>query len=264
MKIYISADMEGIAGIVHGDQTEEGAEFMQSRKLMTEEVNATIRGAFSGGATEVLVNDSHNTMRNIIIEDLDPRASLISGNKKPLSMMEGVDMGFDGVILVGYHARAGAPGVISHTYSGIIRSLKINGYELGEAGLNGLVAGCFNVPLIMATGDDKLCEEVRAFFGEVETVAVKRYISRNAAQSRPLKEVYKDIEATAKKAVKGIKNFKSKRLEGPYAMEVAFQNIILTDMAAARIPGVKAIDSNTISFNSTEFLDVFKVFLNIS
>jgi len=264
MRIYISADMEGITGIVSGDQTEEGTEFMQSRKLMTEEVNAAIRGAFSGGATEVVVNDSHNTMRNIIIEDLDPRASLISGNKKPLSMMEGIDMGFDGAMLLGYHTKAGSPGVISHTYSGMIRSLKINGYELGEAGLNGLVAGHFNVPIIMASGDDKLCEEVRGFFGEIETVAVKRYITRNAAQSRPLKEVYKDIESTSKKAVKGIKNFKPIKLKGPYEMEVAFQNIILTDLASARVPGVVALDASTISYRSKEFLDVFKVFLNIS
>jgi D-amino peptidase len=116
----------------------------------------------------------------------------------------------------------------------------------------------------MVTGDNKLCEEAREFFGEVETVAVKRYITRNSAQSRPLKEVYKDIESTARKAVKGIKNFKPKKLEGPYKMEVAFQNMILTDMAASRVPGVEALDSNTITYSSKEFLDVFKVFLNIS
>ena len=135
-KVYISADMEGISGIVGDDQVSaEGAEYGRSRKLMAEDVNAAIRGALAAGATEIVVNDSHGSQRNLLPEDLDPSARLISHSFKRLGMMEGLDETFDAVIFIGYHAKADTPaGLFAHTGSGVLRDLQIDGRSVGEGG----------------------------------------------------------------------------------------------------------------------------------
>jgi len=138
MKVYISCDMEGVSGIVDSKQTRmDGEEYKRAQKLMTGEVNAAIEGALAGGATEILVNDSHGLMRNILIEELNPNAQLISGSSKPLSMMQGIDESFDAAFFIGYHAQAGTPySVLDHTYSSIVYQVSLNGRPVGETGLN--------------------------------------------------------------------------------------------------------------------------------
>ena len=141
-KVYISVDMEGISGVVGDDQTSAGgAEYNRSRKLMAEDANAAIRGAFEGGATQVVVNDSHGSQRNLLPEDLDPRARLISHSFKRHGMVEGLDETFDAVIFVGYHAKADSPrGLFAHTGSGVVKDVQVNGRSAGEGGLNTLMA----------------------------------------------------------------------------------------------------------------------------
>src|SRR5687767_7194900 len=152
-RVYISVDMEGISGISGSDQTSFGQpEYGRSRKLMAEDANAAIRGAFAGGATEVLVNDSHGGQRNLLPEDLEPRAGLISHSFKRHGMMEGLDESFDAVIFVGYHAKADSPrGVFAHTGAGVVKDLIVNGKSVGEGGMNARLAQWFGVPVVMVT-----------------------------------------------------------------------------------------------------------------
>jgi hypothetical protein len=170
MRIYISSDIEGVAGVVDGEQGRPGnGEHERARRLMTQEVNAAIAGAFEGGATEILVNDSHGPMRNLLIEDIDPRARLISGKPKPVSMMEGLSPDHAGVFALGYHARAGAHGILAHTINGFaFARITVNGTDFGESGLYGAYAGELGVPVVLLSGDDCLKAEVSPLFPGAE------------------------------------------------------------------------------------------------
>ncbi len=162
---------------------------------MAEDANAAIRGAFAGGATEVVVNDSHGSQRNLLPEDLDPRARLISHSFKRHGMMEGLDETFDAVIFVGYHAKAEAPrGLFAHTGSGVVRDLQVNGVSVGEGGMNAAMAAWYGVAVALVTGDDAAVEEVKASAPAVRTVAVKRAINTRAVELLPLAEARRQIE----------------------------------------------------------------------
>ncbi len=168
MRIYISVDMEGIAGVVHEDQTNPidprcAGEYNRFRALMTAEANAAIEGALAGGATAVLVNDSHWLMRNLLAEQLHPSAQLVSGGPKTWSMMEGIESGHDGAFFIGYHARAGTQNaILDHTYTDRILDVRVNGTSLGELGLNALLAGTYNVPVALVSGDQALASEAES------------------------------------------------------------------------------------------------------
>src|SRR5262245_30949596 len=181
-KVYISVDMEGMSGVVGDDQTSAGQpEYARARKLMAEDANAAIRGAFAGGATEVVVNDSHGSQRNLLPEDLDPRARLISHSFKRHGMVEGLDETFDAILVVGYHAKAEAPrGLFAHTGSGVVRDLNVNGVSVGEGGMNAAMAAWYGVAVALVTGDDAAVEEVKGVVPGIRTVAVKRAINTRA------------------------------------------------------------------------------------
>lgn len=190
MRVYVSVDMEGIAGVVHEDQTNPvdprcAAEYARFRKLMTGEANAAVEGALSAGATHVVVNDSHWDMRNLLAEELHEAAELLSGGPKRLSMMEGIETGFDAALFIGYHARAGTPrAVLDHTIMDAIRDVRLNGRSVGELGLNAALAGAYGVPVALVSGDRATAEEARALLGSgIETVIVKEAVSRHAARS---------------------------------------------------------------------------------
>ncbi len=188
LKVFISVDMEGITGIVNWeDVSRTGKDYDYFRRIMTEEVNAAVEGALAAGATEIVVRDSHGSARNILPELLNQNARLIrdwSGG--PKSMMEGIDESFDAVMFVGYHAKAGTPdALLEHTMSGNVMDLSINGVSLPEAGLNALIAGYYDVPVVFVAGDEALCEQAEALFGEVETVAVKDGIGGAARSLHP-------------------------------------------------------------------------------
>ena len=205
-KVYISVDLEGIAGVNGDDQTSPGgAEYGRARKLMAEDANAAIRGAFEGGATDVLVNDSHGGQRNLLPEDLDPRARLISHTFKRYGMMEGLDETFDAIIYVGYHAKADAPrGLFAHTGSGVVRDLQVNGTSVGEGGLNAVLAAWFGVPVVAVSGDDVAVEEVKALVPGIRGAVVKRAINMRAVELRPLVEARKDIQNAAREGVRSL------------------------------------------------------------
>ena len=185
MKILIATDMEGITGVTTWDQVTPGhTEYSRFRRLMTQDVNAAIRGAVEAGADEVIVADGHWNGSNILIEELDPRARLNSGSPSPFSMMQGIDETVDGVIFVGYHARNGSPNaILDHTWSSrTVASVWLNDILTGEYGLNAAVAGHFGVPVIMATGDQTACSQIVELLGDMEMAVVKQATGRFAAE----------------------------------------------------------------------------------
>ena len=247
-KVFISADMEGISGISSPDQlSATGAEYARSRKMMAEDVNAAIRGARRAGAHTIVVNDSHGSMRNLRLEDLDPQVSLISHNFKRSGMMEGLDESFDAVIFIGYHAKAGNPGgVFAHTGSGVVRDVRVNGVSLGEGGLNTMVAAWYGVPVALVTGDDVAVKQVAELATSAQTVAVKRAINPRAVELRPFAAVHKDIEEAAFLGVRDAKKFQQRR-EPSYKVEVQFQEITIPEVAAS-LPSMQRPAADTIAF----------------
>lgn len=183
MKLYISVDMEGISGLP--DETFVNSRmhnYERGRAIMTDEANYCITEAFNNGCTEVLVNDSHSKMNNLLAEKLHPEAELITGDVKPFSMMQGLDESYTGAMFVGYHARASTPGVMSHSMIFGVRHFYINDVPVGELGLNAYLAGFFDVPVIMVAGDDRAAKEAEDLIPNVTTAAVKHTISRTAVK----------------------------------------------------------------------------------
>jgi D-amino peptidase len=263
LKVYISVDMEGIAGVVSGEQTSSsGSDYGLARRWMTEEANAAVRGALAAGATEIVVNDSHGSMRNIIISELDPHAVLITGSPKPLSMMQGIDGTFDAVFLVGYHARAGTEdGVLDHTYSSAsVYSIKVNGMELGEAEQNALTAGCFDVPVVLVTGDKAVCGQAKKSLGEgLETAVVKEGIGRFAAKSLTPFNACELIQKKAEMALKNRGRVVPLKLQPPYRFELTYLRSSMAD-GAELIPQVKRTGPRTVTYEIDDYITGYKLF----
>ena len=265
MKILIAADMEGITGVVHWDQVNPShPEYSRFRKLMTADVNAAIRGAFAGGATSVVVTDGHNDGRNILIEELDVRATLNSGSPAPLSMVQGVDDGVDGVMFVGYHGRMGAVNaILDHTWSESVSGLWINDRAIGESGLNGAVCGHFDVPVIMAAGDQTLCAEVREIFGNaIETAQVKKAVGRMSAECLSPAASASLIEEAAKRAVINLRSGKAPKpfkISKPIKMTVEFAQSDMADRAALMPGAVRTVDRR-VEFSAEDMVVVYFAF----
>jgi D-amino peptidase len=250
-KVFISADMEGISGISGSDQlSATGAEYNRSRKMMADDVNAAVRGARRGGATEVVVNDSHGSMRNLRLEDLEgDDVRLISHSFKRSGMMEGLDESFDSVIFIGYHAKAGnAEGLFAHTGSGVLRDVRVNGQSLGEGGLNTMVAAWYGVPVALVTGDDVAVKQVAEVATSAKTVAVKRAINPRAVELRPFRVVHREIEEGAYEGVRDAKKFTPQRAAS-YKIEVQFQEVAIPEVAQS-IPTMTRQSADTIAFTS--------------
>ena len=262
MKVFISADLEGIAGVVHGEHVfRDGREHDRARKLMTAEVNAAIEGALEAGAEKIVVNDSHGTMRNIIPEELHEKAELITGSPKPLSMMQGIDSSFNAAFFIGYHAMPSSfPAVMGHTYYGrVTYNVRINGRLMGETGLNAALAGYFNVPVVLVTGDQAVTAEARQLIENIETVTVKEAVGRYAAKCLSPVEARKRIREAAKTALNKLPNIKPFRLYSPVTFEVDFVHAGMTEMALL-VPGVEKRDSRTVKFTFDDLLTAFRAF----
>jgi D-amino peptidase len=185
VKVFLSTDMEGTAGVVDWEQcVGDGPQAAAGRRLLLGEVNAAITGAIAGGATEIVVNDSHSTMRNLPPAELAGQASYISGSHKPSYMMQGLDDSFDAVMFISYHGSIGAPAGLSHTYNPrAVIEARLDGAVTGEAGINALVAAHYGVPVVLVTGDRCACEETAALIPGVHQAVVKEHVSRLAANS---------------------------------------------------------------------------------
>src|SRR5262244_4650356 len=186
LKIYISADMEGVVGVVTADQLgPQGFEYNRFREFMTEEVKAAVGAAFDAGATEIVVSDSHGNGENLLIEKLPKNVTIVRSWPRPLMMMEGIDETFDGVIFLGYHTgTTNMSGVRAHTISSArLADVRLNDISMPEAGINAAIAGSFNVPVIMISGDDAIVKEATDLLGNVEGAVVKWAVSFHAAKT---------------------------------------------------------------------------------
>lgn len=260
LKVFISVDMEGVSGVVTSDQTSAGGvDYNRFRRLMTEEANAAIDGARQAGATEIVVNDSHGSMRNLLIEELRAPAQLISNNIKPMGMMQGIDSSFDAVIFVGYHAKAGSPvGVLAHTGSGSIADLRINGRSVGEAGMNILAAGAFGVPVLVITGDQEAIAQARELIPNIEGAQVKEAIGATAARALRPEDAHARIYLTTRSALKRLSEFKPVKPSIPATFEVRFTQTVLADVAE-QIPTVKRVDAHTVSYQASDYLQGYRL-----
>jgi len=265
MKILIAADMEGITGVVHWDHVSTThLEYQRFRKLMTADVNAAIRGAFDGGATSVTVTDGHSNSRNILIEELDSRATLNSGSPQPLSMVQGVDQDVDGVYFIGYHARIGACcGILDHTWSDErVANLKLNGRFFGETGLNAAVCGYFGVPVLMISGDQTVCSEGRDFLGDIQTAIVKNATGRMSAELLPPAITHGLIYTSAKNAAKRLSKNQAPKpfiVETPVTLEVEFVQSEMADRAMV-MPGASRNNDRCIRYVAPDMITVYCAF----
>ncbi len=257
MKIFISADIEGVAGVVVPSHGEPGnLEYERARRLMTLEVNAAISGAFNGGATEVLVNDSHGPQMNLLPDLLDPRAEVLLGRPKAGGMCAGLDSSFDAVFFTGYHAGAGRHGVLSHTINGFaFHAIRVNDIDCAEATLYGAYAGSMGVPVVLLTGDDQLMLQCGGMFPGVRTVTVKHAIGQRAARSLSPEKACHAIRHCAEAAVRDLGACKPAVIDGPYRLQIDLTLAAIADQAAI-IPGAERLAARTVAFEAKSMGDV--------
>ncbi len=261
MKVFISADMEGTAGVTDWDQVMPGRpDYTRFRRLMTEEVNAAILGAIEAGAREIVVSDAHNTMRNLLIEELHPQAQLVSGSPKPYSMMQGINPSFDAAFFTGYHAAAGTQdAVLDHTYSSLaVRQIKLGTLVVGEAGLNAALAGHFKVPVALVTGDGTAVAQTKKLLPHVEAVAVKDAIGRVAARSCQPVEARRRIKEGAVRAVKRAKDLKPLVLPRPVSLELEWMYTGMADRCML-IPGLTRVGPRSVGWKARDAEQAFSM-----
>ena len=260
MKVFVSSDMEGTAGVVDWDQcVGDGPEAAAGRRLLLAEVNAAIEGALAGGATQIVLNDSHATMRNLPPAELAGGASYISGSHKPLYMMQGLDDSFDAVLFVSYHGSIGAPAGLSHTYNPrAVMEARLDGSVTGEAGINALVAAHYGVPVVLVTGDRCACEETAALIPGVHCAVVKEHVSRLAAHSLHPTQACALIRETAQKAVAGAAAAQPPLLAGA-TLEISVRTTDIAE-AAAWVRGVERAGPRGLRFTGPDPLAVYRSF----
>nr|WSZ99402.1 M55 family metallopeptidase [Streptomyces sp. NBC_00857] len=261
MKILISADMEGATGVTWPADVLPGKpQWERCRSLFTSDVNAAVLGFLDGGADQVLINEAHWTMRNLLLEQLDERAEMITGRHKSLSMVEGVQHGdVDGIAFVGYHTGAGTEGVLAHTYlANSLTGVWLNGTRASEGLLNAHVVAEYGVPVVLVTGDDLTCVDADGYAPDARKVAVKDHVSRYAAVCRTPARTAADIRAAAKEATALAGRYEPVGA-GPFTMEMEFDAAHLSEVATV-VPGVAASGERRVSYTSGTMYEAIRTF----
>ena len=265
MKIYVSSDMEGTAGVVDWSQClAPEPEYEYYRGLLQAEVNAAIDGAMSAGATSFLVNDSHSSMQNLRPDALLGSARYLSGRHKPMYMMQGLDASYDAVFFVSYHgSMASEASTLSHTYNPrAIGRVLLNGVEVGESGINALVALGHGVPVVLVTGDDTTAEEAERVCPGIHSAVVKSSVTRFAADSLHPTEACELIRERAAAAIAGLGSARPPQIELPATLEVLFHNGDLAEMAT-RISGVDRVDARTVTVTDDDPIELYRTFVTV-
>lgn len=260
LKIYISADMEGVVGVVTDEQLgPNGFEYSRFREFMTQEVNAAIEAAVVAGATEIIVSDSHGNGQNLLIEKLPTNIVLIRSWPRPLMMMQGIDATFDGVIFLGYHTgTTNMEGVRAHTLSSArLAEVRLNGIPMSEASINAAIAGHFNVPVLMISGDEAIVKEASALLGNIEGAVVKWAYGFHSAKTLMPEAAFDLIREKAKKAIGRIQDFKPYKLKAPIQLEVRFKNYRPSEVLSY-LPIVERTDAHSIRFIGKDMIEVSK------
>ncbi|MDK0523210.1 M55 family metallopeptidase [Streptomyces sp. ML-6] len=261
MKILISADMEGATGVTWPADVLPGSpQWERCRAMFTSDVNAAALGFYDGGADEVLVNEAHWSMRNLLLERLDDRVEMLTGRHKSLSMVEGVQHGdIDGIAFIGYHTGAGAEGVLAHTYlANSITGVWLDGSRASEGLLNAHVVAEYGVPVVLVTGDNLTCVDAEGYAPRAHKVAVKDYVSRYAAVCRTPARTAADIRAAAKEATAlAVRHTPAKG--GPHTIELEFDAEHLAG-AATVVPGVVPSGERRVAYTSATMYEAIRTF----
>lgn len=265
LKVYISVDMEGIAGVVTDDQLGPGSfEYERFRQFMTKEALAAVNAAREAGATEIQVADSHGNGENLLIEQFPKDVRVIRSWPRRLGMMAGIDETFDAVIFIGYHSSTNnLKGVRAHTFSSArLTRVSLNGVNVTEGAWNAAVAGHFGVPVVMVSGDDAAVEEVRSLVGPIEAAEVKKSLSFHSANTMTPESAQDLIAQKVKAALGRLKEFKPYRVKNPVSLELGFKHYRPVEVLAY-LRGVERIDSHTIRYVGKDMLDVadFELFI---
>jgi D-amino peptidase len=262
MRVYLTVDIEGIAGVVHGEEGSPGnPEYERARRLMTAEASAVVAGIFDAEPdSAVTVVDVHGPYRNIIPEELDERATLSRGKPRMYGMVHGIDRGYDAAMFIGVHGRAGTgESVLSHTFTGTILDVRINGKPMGELGLNAAVAGAYSVPVLLVAGDQTVMAEARDLFGEDQiTVQVKESVAHLSSESLHPREAQRRLRAAAGRAVRERPNVAPLVVETPVHCEVELARPALADLAEM-IDGAERIDGRTVGYVREDMPAMYKV-----
>lgn len=266
LKVYISADMEGVVGAVTGDQLgPSGFEYARFREFMTSEVNAAIAAARAAGASEILVSDSHGNGQNLLLEKLPTDIQVIRSWPRPLGMMEGIDATFDAAIFIGYHSGThNMKGVRAHTMSSArLADVRLNGVPVSEAGINAAIAGQFGVPIVMVSGDDAVVESTRRLLGDVEGAVVKEALGFHSAKTLMPEAAYRLIGEKVSAALGRLSDFKPHRPGPPFVLDVRFKNYRPAEVLEY-LSIVERIDSHTIRYTGQDMVEISKFlqFLN--
>ena len=260
LKIYISADMEGVVGAVTGDQLgPQGFEYNRFREFMTAEVNAAIEAAAQSGATEIVVSDSHGNGENLLIEKLPRSVTVVRSWPRPLMMMQGIDESFDGAIFIGYHtSTTNMAGVRAHTISSArLADVRLNGVSMSEAGINAAIAGHFNVPVIMISGDDAIVKEASDMLGPIEGAVVKWAYGFHSARTLTPEAAYDVIREKVRRAIVRIKDFKPYKVKEPVQLDVRFKSYRPSELLGY-LSIVERTDSHSIRFKGRDIVEVSK------
>ena len=260
LRVFISVDMEGLSGVAHSEMTSAaGAEYGRGRDLMMNDVNAAIRGALDAGATEILVNDSHGSMRNVRVEQLLSPARLISHNSKPFGMMQGLDSTFDAVFFIGYHARAGNPdGLMAHTGSGAsVREIRVAGEPAGEGDMNAMLASHHGVPVALATGDEAFVTELGERLHDTAFVAVKRAIRRTTADLLHPEVTARLIQEAAARALGQVPE-PLPAPETPVEVEIQYTRPDLAEIASL-LPQIERVAPDTVRFEAGDMAEAYAI-----
>lgn len=258
LKVYISADMEGVVGVVTSDHLgPTGFEYQKAREWLTGEVNAAIRAATAAGATEIVVGDSHGNGENILLDEIPVGVKVVRSWPRPLGMMQGIDESFDAALCIGYHASTTNPkGVRAHTMSSsTLTGIRLNGVAVPEAVINAAIAGHFGVPVIMISGDDAIVAEARDHLGNIEGAVLKWTYGFHSALTVTPEEGREVITEKVSAAFARLNDFQPYRLEGPIEVEVSFKNYLAAELLAF-LPIVHRVDSHTISFIGQDMVEV--------
>jgi len=260
LKVYISADLEGVVGVVTADQLgPNGFEYGRFRQIMTNEVNAAIEAAREAGATEILVSDSHGNGENLLIEQLPVDIQLIRSWPRPLMMMEGIDESFDAVIFIGYHSSStNTSGVRAHTISSAnLTSIRLNGVEMLEASINAAIAGDFGVPVVMISGDDAVIEEAGRVIGDIEGAVVKWSLGFHSARTLMPEASYALLKEKVGAALARLDDFEPYTMDGPIELQITFKNYMPAELMAY-LPIVDRVDAHTIRFVGQDMTEISK------
>ena len=261
--VFISVDMEGMAGIVHLHQVMRGTpEYERSCRLMTAETNAAVAGARRAGATRFVVNDSHGDMRNFVLDELDEGVEVINGADKPYSMGAGLDVTFEVAFFVGYHASVGTErAIMDHTYGGrTIYALRINGREQSEATLNAALAGTYGVRAALITGDRATIDQAAAELPGIEGVVVKEPLGRQAARSLHPVEACRRIEAGAYRAYAERSGRPLYQPKGPFTLEIDWMNASMADLSA-QLPDIERVGGRAVRYRTADFQTCYRMLL---